>query len=66
MQMKAFNVRLADEDLDRLSAKAKKRGMSKTELLRDWIRSDDDRTVANARLWEERNLGNSGLRIRCD
>ncbi len=66
MQMKAFNVRLADDDLKRLSDKAKKRGVSKTELLRDWIRGDDERTVANARIWEERNAGNQSLRIRCD
>ena len=65
MHMKAFNVRLAEKDLKRLSARARKHGMSKAALFRDWIRSSDDRTVANARMWEEHNLGNQGLRIRC-
>ena len=66
MQVKAFNVRLAEQDLKRLDARARKRGVSKTALLRDWIRGSDDRTVADIRIWEERNLGNKGLRIRCD
>jgi hypothetical protein len=65
MHMKAFNVRLEEKDLKRLNAKARKRGVSKTTLLRDWIRGSDDRTAADAGTWEERNLGNQGLRIRC-
>jgi hypothetical protein len=65
MQMKAFNVRLDEKDLKRLSAKARKRGVSKATLLRDWIRGSDDRTAAGAGIWEEHNLGNRGLRIRC-
>jgi predicted DNA-binding protein len=66
MQMKAFNVRLAEEDLKRLDERARKRGVTKTALLRDWIRGNDDRTVGDLRTWEERNLGNKELRIRCD
>ena len=66
MHVKAFNVRLDEQDLKRLDAKARKRGVSKTALLRDWIRGSDDRTAADAVVWEERNLGNRGLRIRCD
>jgi hypothetical protein len=66
MHMRAFTVRLAEEDLRRLDAKARKRGISKAALLRDRIRGSEDRTVANIRIWEEGNLGNQGFRIRCD
>lgn len=64
MRVKAFTVRLAEKDLKRLDAMARKRHVSKTALLRDWIRNSDDRTAADATAWEERNLGNRGLSIR--
>jgi hypothetical protein len=66
MHLKGFNVRLAEKDLKLWETIARKRGLSKTALLLDWIRESDDRTVANARVWEKRNLGNQGLRIQCD
>ena len=66
MRVKAFNVRLAEKDMMLWGAIARRRGLSKAALLREWIRVGDDRTVADIRIWEERNLGNQGLRIRCD
>lgn len=61
--MKTFNARLAELDLRKFAAKARRRGVSQTALLREWIHSRDIPTAADAGLWEERNSGNRRLRI---
>ncbi len=62
-QMKAFNARLAESDLKKFALKARRRGVSQTALLREWIHSRDIPTVADAAAWETRNAGNARLRI---
>jgi hypothetical protein len=66
MQVKVFNARLEEADLKRLAEKARRRGLSQTALLREWIRAEEGRTIADMEAWEARNLGNKALRIRRD
>ena len=61
--MKAFNARLAESDLKKFALKARRKGVSQTALLREWIHSREIPTVANAAAWETRNAGNARLRI---
>jgi hypothetical protein len=63
MHMKAFNARLAESDLRKFATKARKRGLSQSALLREWIHARDIPTVADAAAWEARNAGNSRLKI---
>jgi hypothetical protein len=63
VQMKAFTARLNEMDLKEFSAKARRQGLSKNALLREWIRSRDVPTAADAEAWEARNWGNRRLRI---
>lgn len=64
MHMKAFSARLAESDIKKFSAKARSRGMSQTALLREWIRSREIPTAADAEVWEQRNEGNRRLAVR--
>lgn len=43
--------------------KARRKGVSQTALLREWIHARDIPTVAHADAWETRNAGNVRLRI---
>lgn len=61
--MKTFNARLAEQDLKKFAAKAHRRGVTQTALLREWIHSRDIPTAADAGLWEEQKAGSSRLRI---
>lgn len=62
-QMKTFNARLAESDLKKFAAKARRKGVSQTALLREWIHARDIPTAADAGAWEIRNAGNPRLRI---
>lgn len=62
--MKTFNARLAESDLRKFALKARRKGVSQTALLREWIHARDIPTVADAAAWEARNAGNGRLRIR--
>ena len=61
--MKTFNARLAEQDLRKFAAKARRRGLSQAALLREWIQARDIPTVDAAAGWEARNLGNRRLRV---
>lgn len=61
--MKTFNARLAEQDLRKFAAKARRRGVSQTALLREWIHAREIPTVDDAEGWEARNSGNRRLRI---
>jgi hypothetical protein len=61
--MKTFNARLAEQDLKKFAAKARRRGLSQAALLREWIHAREVPTVADAAAWESRNAGNRGLRV---
>lgn len=61
--MKIFNARLAEHDLRRFAAKARRLGLSQTALLREWIHAREIPTVDAAARWEARNSGNRRLRI---
>ena len=61
--MKTFNARLAEQDVRKFAAKARRRGLSQTALLREWINAREIPTVEDAAAWEERNTGNHRLRI---
>ncbi len=60
---KVFNARLEESDLRKFARKAKRQGLSQTALLREWIRSSEIPTVADAAAWERRNAGSTRLRI---
>jgi hypothetical protein len=64
MHMKVFNARLEEKDLKEFAAKAQRRGLSQSALLREWIRSRDVPTAGEAEAWESRNWGNIRLRIK--
>lgn len=61
--MKTFNARLAEQDLRKFAAKARRRGVSQAALLREWIHAREIPTVDDAAGWEARNSGNRRLRI---
>ena len=63
MQTKTFNARLAESDLKKFALKARRKGVSQTALLREWIHARDIPTAADAAAWEARNAGNARLRI---
>ncbi len=66
MHVKTFNARLAESDLKKLASKARRRGLTQTALLREWIHSRDIPTAGDAAIWEARNAGNPRLRISRD
>jgi hypothetical protein len=61
--MKNFNARLAEIDLRKFAAKARRKGLSQTALLREWIRSRNLPTALDAAQWEERNEGKKRLKM---
>jgi len=61
--MKTFSARLAEQDVRKFAAKARRRGVSQTALLREWINAREIPTVEDAGAWEARNAGNRRLRI---
>lgn len=60
---RTFNARLEESDLKKFARKAKRQGLSQTALLRQWIRSAEIPTAADAITWERRNEGNVHLHI---
>ncbi|MGH8020019.1 MAG: CopG family transcriptional regulator [Opitutaceae bacterium] len=63
MAEKTFSARLDEKALARFERKARKRGVSKTALLRQWIFEREAPTAGDAEEWEKRNEGNKRLRI---
>ena len=61
--MKTFNARLAEQDVRKFASKARRRGLSQTALLREWIHSREVPTAAAAAAWESQNAGNRRLRV---
>ena len=64
MQAKTFNARLTAAEMELLGRKARRRGLSKTALLKQWISQDEVPTVADAAVFEKRNHGNRRLLIK--
>ncbi len=61
--MKTFNVRLAEQDVRKFAAEARRRGVSQTALLREWINAREIPTAEDAGAWEARNAGDRRLRV---
>ncbi len=58
-----FNARLSPKEFERLEMKARRRGVTKTALLREWIEQEDVPTVGDVPAFIRRNQGNTKLRI---